>query len=541
MLVYREASEECCGPELLRRCIGGVGEALYGRTESALDALITAGELEVALTDARHEAAARLAQITDAAAAVIAQGSVSRLALAAFGRIDVPRHVRIRPPEGFAYYALHPLQYCAIASTFLRERRDGRRAAVIGIRSIGAPLSAIVAASLRKHGVEAERLTVRPSGNTSARELHLDQAQCRWITEQNTRGADFLIVDEGPGRSGSSFLATAEAMVREGIEAQRITLFCSYEPDVAALLAPEAASRWRRFRALWPKNNSRPLPRDAGQDLSAGEWRNLFFPAGARWPAAAVGFERMKFLSQDRQAILKFEGYGHYGSAVLQRSKQIAEAGFGPSCEDAGNGFVHYRRAINSRIGGSRIPNLNCETLARLAAYCAFRARAFMVGNVNSCELQRMAACNLEQLRGSAAPHLPVVCGVIADGRMAPHEWVQDDSGVLLKTDAAAHGDDHFYPGRADIAWDLAGAIVEWQMPPAAAREFLDLYESASGDDASQRVTSYLAAYLAFRIALLEMAAQSSPEVERARLLREVQRYRLDLGTLVFQPLAQSA
>ena len=32
------------------------------------------------------------------------------------------------------------------------------------------------------------------------------------------------------------------------------------------------------------------------------------------------------------------------------------------------------------------------------------------------------------------------------------------------------HGDDHFFPGPTDIAWDLAGTIVEWELAPAVDR-----------------------------------------------------------------------
>ena len=37
-----------------------------------------------------------------------------------------------------------------------------------------------------------------------------------------------------------------------------------------------------------------------------------------------------------------------------------------------------------------------------------------------------------------------------------------------MKVDAAAHGDDHGFPGPVDVAWDLAGAVVEWELGGAA-------------------------------------------------------------------------
>ncbi len=50
---------------------------------------------------------------------------------------------------------------------------------------------------------------------------------------------------------------------------------------------------------------------------------------------------------------------------------------------------------------------------------------------------------------------------------MLPHEWIRTASG-FLKTDAVDHQDDLFFPGCQDIAWDIAGAIVEFGIPREA-------------------------------------------------------------------------
>jgi len=94
------------------------------------------------------------------------------------------------------------------------------------------------------------------------------------------------------------------------------------------------------------------------------------------------------------------------------------------------------------------------------------------------------------------------------------------NEGRLLKTDAGSHGDDHFFPGPTDIAWDLAGAIVEWRLNEQQSREFLDLYRCASGDDASARIEGFIKAYAVFRAAYCLMAANAmrgSDEESRLR------------------------
>lgn len=541
MLVYREAVEQFSGSELrewLRCDLDGLERE--HNDDGAVSALITSGELECALLDSASSEAPIAASITDATAAAV-MGSASRQQLARAAttvcRLQLAPVLSIRPLEGFAYYALHPEQYREMAKRFLRQRSECRRTAVVGIRSIGVPLSAVVAAALESEGLPANRITVRPSGHPSNRELRLSARDREWAEAQRRSGAEFLIVDEGPGRSGSSFLATAEALVAAGIEQERITLLCSYEPQLAALGAPDAARRWQPFRTLWPAPKSLPLPRDAGRDLSAGQWREQFLPNGETWPASWISTERLKFLAQDGRSILKFEGHGRYGRTKLAHSRQIAQAGFGPECEADTGGFVRYSRVA----GAPANSQLTSAILERLAAYCAFRAGAFRAPYADSTLLETMARFNAAQTVGAVEITLPVVQPVVADNRMMPHEWIRTASGLLVKTDGAAHGDDHFYPGATDIAWDLAGAIVEWRMPADASREFLTEYQALSGDRADARIPGYVIAYLAFRVGWCAMAAQSCEEPERNRLLQDGQRYRAQLRDAIARPLAQSA
>ncbi|HKD90837.1 MAG TPA: hypothetical protein VKB56_03005 [Terriglobales bacterium] len=540
MLVYREAVEQFLGSELRELLLRDLhGLEREHNDHGAVSALITSGELECALVDSASSEAQLAASITDAtAAAVIGSASPQQLGRAAetVCRLQLPPVLSIRPLEGFAYYALHPEQYAEMAKRFLRQR-ECRRTAVVGIRSIGVPLSAVVAAALEAEGLPANRITVRPSGHPSNRELRLSARELDFAKAQHRAGAEFLIVDEGPGRSGSSFLATAEALVAAGVEQERITLLCSYEPRMAALAAPDAARRWQPFRTLWPAPKSLPLPRDAGRDLSAGQWRELFFPIGEVWPASWISTERLKFLAYDGRSILKFEGHGRYGRTKLAHSRQIAHAGFGPECEADAGGFVRYARVA----GQPANPQLTSANLKRLAAYCAFRAGAFAAPYGDSTVLETMARFNAEQTVGAVEVTLPVVRRVIPDNRMMPHEWIRTASGLLVKTDGASHGDDHFYPGATDIAWDLAGAIVEWRMPADASREFLSRYKALSGDRADARIPGFVIAYLAFRVGCCAMAAQSCEEAERNRLLHDGQRYRAQLCEAIARPLEQSA
>jgi hypothetical protein len=125
----------------------------------------------------------------------------------------------------------------------------------------------------------------------------------------------------------------------------------------------------------------------------------------------------------------------------------------------------------------------------------------------------------MSQLGLDVSVKLQVEKPVLVDGRMAPHEWLFTADNEMLKTDSGSHGDDHFFPGITDIAWDLAGAIVEWKMSQDQAEAFVEMYRRASGDNAMLRITEFIKAYTVFRAAYCMMAANAMRGTgEEARL-----------------------
>lgn len=83
--------------------------------------------------------------------------------------------LRFKVPEGFEFYTLLPEQYCVAASTWAEAHENNwpRQALVVGIRSIGTTLSAVVATVLRRRRWEVRRITVRPSGHPYSRQVTL--------------------------------------------------------------------------------------------------------------------------------------------------------------------------------------------------------------------------------------------------------------------------------------------------------------------------------------------------------------------------------
>ncbi|UQA56393.1 phosphotransferase family protein [Polyangium aurulentum] len=501
------------------------------RRRRALGALIRAGELECVLADRAAPEAAFVSRSTDALSGALLGGPLDGEAAEALARIDVPASAELSAPEGFAYYALHPLAFEALTRDLVSE---SGRVAVVGIRSIGTTLSAIVAALLRHRGLSADRRTVRPLGHPYDRRLEFDADALGWIEAR--READFVVVDEGPGLSGSSFLATAEALVRAGIPRERIVLWGNRDPDPDALVARDGARRWRSFRASAVRE-AKHLPAGAAISIAGGAWRGHFYEDPSRWPASWISMERLKFLSPGKDRLFKFEGLGRFGAAALARARAIADAGFGPEPRDEGDGFLSYPVLPGRPLS---IDDLTRPLLDRLARYCAFRAAAFPeereVCVQGAREIATMARTNHEAAFGAPLETelaLEIVRPAMVDGRMMPHEWI-DAPGGARKVDATTHGDDHFFPGPTDIAWDLAGVIVEWNLDPEARAYFLERYREASGDRPEARLSGHLAAYTLFRIGYTGMAAASlRGSEEAARLERENARYRYVWSSLL--------
>jgi hypothetical protein len=527
--VFRDGRRNVPGSSVLSELLGAVeGLSDHPITPNrVISALIRAGELESALADIDSSSLGLVEQLTNELAGMLRAcrpGPDLRTLAANLSRAVLPESLVLSPPEGFAYYALHPMDFASLAE--VTAATSSRAAAVIGIRSIGTSLSAIVTAALRSHGRLTERITVRPTGHPYNRELQFTPLQLEWVHRQQDLSADFLIVDEGPGRSGSSFLSIGEALVSAGVARERIMFLGSRPVDPSHLCARNAVSRWNHFRFTCPEPT---VYQRFSNDLyiGGGIWRKLFISGKAKWPACWPQMERFKFLSRDEASILKFEGFGRFGEEVLHRAQRLAGAGFGPSAEDAGDGMIRY-----SMVPGNLLESADLSTavLDRIAQYCAFRKREFSVPEQPS-QLAEMFRFNLLQAfeidLNFDAEVLASKNPVLLDARMQPHEWIRQPDGRVVKVDACTHGDDHFFPGPTDIAWDLAGAIVEWNLDADAAEFLLARYHRLAGDDPRPRISVFTLAYLLFRLAYCRMAKTTVFESDdELALQRAISRYR---------------
>jgi HAD superfamily hydrolase (TIGR01662 family) len=434
----------------------------------------------------------------------------------------LPRRIACSTPEGFAYYALHPECYLLAAERFAAARPPAR-AVCLGLRTIGAPLAGVVAAALIRRGWRIETHTVRPRGHVFDRTLALGPSLAARLA-----GAEWcLIVDEGPGLSGSSFAGAADAAMRLGLPPERIVLFPSWSTDGSRLRNSVARRLWPLVARSTATADGLMLPRrlaaaageESVRDLSAGRWRSVLLP-GRRWPAVQPQHERAKYLVRGRQDLLfRFAGLGRFGEARRRRAAWLASEGMTPRPMELVHGYL-ATKWVEPRGHPGRRPTPSPEWIAR---YLALLDRQPEVAPGTAPEeLIALATYNVRMALGDcwaerAEAALRAAAGLLGaravphDGRMLPGEWITASDGRLWKTDALDHHDDHFYPGPVNVAWDLAGAEIELRLSPGARDEMLARYTDASGDtESARRVPAFRAVYLAARLGYTTFAAQET-------------------------------
>ncbi|HEY7385562.1 MAG TPA: hypothetical protein VH743_18025 [Beijerinckiaceae bacterium] len=408
----------------------------------------------------------------------------------------LPESVRVSRPEGYAFYALFPEAYLEAARDLGNAAPGTPPLRVIGIRSIGTGLAALVAVA---SGVR-NPITVRPVGDPYKREIRLCPQRAAAIARD--AGARFAIVDEGPGLSGSSFGAVADLLEDAGIPAAHIHFFPGHMSSLGPMASVRHRQRWARasrrvvdfdalvLRAADPAHRLENWVADLTgaacapfQDISGGAWRERHFAGEASWPPSHVQQERRKFLLHGAGAtwLLKFVGLGREGARKLELARQLHAAGFGPEPAGYRHGFLVERWIAQATPLQPRAADRE-ELIARLAAYIGFRARAFPTTGDQGASLRRllqMARRNTELGLGPAharqldiweaeMPALePRVRRILGDNRLHAWEWLRTADGRVIKTDALDHHAAHDLIGCQDVTWDIAGASIEFELSDA--------------------------------------------------------------------------
>lgn len=460
-----------------------------------------------------------------------------------------PSEIEMRVPEGFAFYALYPEAF-AEAARRLKLRRAPR---VIGIRSIGTSLGAMVAAAL-----DAEPpFTVRPFGDPYDRQISLDAELEHALLDGDPH---FIVVDEGPGHSGSSFGAVADWLRSRGVPMERIAFVPSHAGGPGPAASEERRHWWQTVQRQSGDFGDR-LPRllerwCAGlvgsldgpmKDLSGGRWREVHYRRREDWPGSITMSERRKFLAfVDGEALLfKFAGLGAVGEQKLRIARQLAVDKFVPDPI----GLVHGFLAERWRADASPL-RLDKPSSSHVARYIGSRAKLFwadrgsgasiaqlleMTRRNVTLELGKETARALDRWEARIAELDARIVRVRTDNKLQLHEWLRARDGALIKADALDHHQSHDLIGCQDLAWDVAGAIIEFDLDQGRANDLIACTEENAGREIDRALLDfYQLAYLAFWVGQYRLGATMTQDPdEQARLRHEGDRYIRKLQSLL--------
>jgi hypothetical protein len=406
--------------------------------------------------------------------------------------VELPRWIELRVPEGFAFYGVYPEAYADSA----RRLNLSGPPQVIGIRSIGTTLGAVVAAALDA----PPPITVRPFGDPLARRVELP-------LEVLDGSAHYVVVDEGPGLSGSSFGAVADWLEERGVPLKRI----AFVPSHRGGLGPGASEAHRR---RWS------MAQRVAAEFDPSWLRPMFGPL-----ENLRGGRTAKFLagSGDERVLIKFAGLGAMGERKLAMARALHSAGFAPEPLRLVHGFLAQRWCDGRAIDADEKP------VEKIGRYIGARARLFPADDAEGAsieELLKMCRRNIALALGeeaasalgpwNAAALQARVARVRTDNRLDRGKWLRLPGGRLLKTDALDHHCAHDLIGCQDMAWDVVGATAEFDLDAGESERLI----AATGQKVDRELLEfYGAAYLAFRMgkAMLAGDGQAATYADRLR------------------------
>jgi hypothetical protein len=351
----------------------------------------------------------------------------------------------------------------------------------------------------------------------------------------------------------------ADWLEDRGIPLERIAFVPSHSGAPGPRSSATHRARWKsaqrspadfgeRLPALLRDWASSEIPMDSPLlDISAGEWRRHIFSREADWPAAMPAWERRKFIGcgSGGKLLFKFAGLGNVGERKLGMARALHDARLTPEPVGLVHGFLVERWCDGQRLGDDEKP------IAEVAHYIAARARIFPANPDSGATLRQlleMSRRNVALALGDTAagllkqwaPRLDALhrrlVRIRTDNRMERHEWLRVPGGSLLKTDTLDHHSAHDLVGCQDMAWDIAGAIIEFGLDSREAHALMAATERASGRLVDRELLKfYRVAYLAFRLGQASLAAQacSSGPADTARLKTAAARYAAELSARI--------
>jgi hypothetical protein len=549
MIVYGDAKISVRLAHVISKLI----EPASSDLDSLRTKLIIAGQLEQALEDQSSEQAVIARRLTDHFANLFVSAYLgSRTGKSGtehlFAQFDPTTRLEAKVPEGYQCYRLYPEQYIE-ATLQVLEQEPFEISHVVGIRTIGTSLSAVVAETLRVHGKAATRQTARPTGDPYNRQ----------VSETEAVKADLvLVVDEGPGQSGSSFAAVYRAV--NATSQARVVFLPGHAGEPGSSASDETRRIWtdtKRYVHDYTAGVEERL-RSATAELLKSNCETIELTSTDRWPLPCdspsyAPFEQPKYLasSGDQRLLWIFYGLESWDAGASREwlhLEKLYQNRFGPP--PLGKpvlGFVAVKIEPWKPIGQINLEEfIDYLKASSLTEFVNFEPdEAFgRLSHMAYWNVQKTLGSESAQRLRSLTPAGPPAGAVglfgeparasYCDGRLHLSNWVRTVDGQLIKLDAAGHTRDNTIVGLQHILWDIAGAVVELGLNSD------DLLRRTKLGAVSSHFPFYQLAYLAFWAGMARMSADIlGPQDHRTpRLEAEFNRYRAALQQALLPQLS---
>jgi hypothetical protein len=394
-----------------------------------------------------------------------------------------------RPPSCFRSFDQHPRDCDELARRFAQRHPDRDAAVlVLGVRTSGAYLAPLIAASLRTRGFRGVAATMRPGGPLPLGALAAARGGPNpgWV----------LVVDDPPS-SGASMAKAVAAVRRRGFAgAQVVALYASFADEAARALPRDVprivlgAKDWH-IRTLLGARSVGELVREAfaGHDILEVVSDDPGLPCraghlGVRasvWLRGEAGVRRLDLRAEG-------VGTGYLGRHALDVAASLP--GIAPRVHALRDGVM--LRTAGEPLAGAAVP------LDAAAGYVAARRERLRLAHDRSGLLRgrqpawevagRIFSAGFGRLGALARPLLidpplraltAAAAPCLTDGTTVLDGWETGADGALLKADFDDGCFSHLDLACYDAAYDLAGVAVG---QPESEAALLARFEAVTGE-----------------------------------------------------------
>jgi hypothetical protein len=214
------------------------------------------------------------------------------------------------------------------------------------------------------------------------------------------------------------------------------------------------------------------------------------------------------------------------GERKLGMARALHAGGFSPEPLELVHGFL-----VEHWHGEARKLHDSDRPVEGIGRYVGARAQLFPAAAESGASIEELIAMCRRNIslafgneraaaidRWDAAILSQRVARVRTDNKLDRCEWLRLPNGRLLKTDALDHHQGHDLIGCQDMAWDVAGAVIEFDLSGPET----DRLVAATGYDVDPDLLAFCCtAYAAFRLGRETLAGARAGRYRRALLLQE--------------------